>query len=195
MNIRQTLKTVIPKPSVLIALLAAPIGLSGYFFVTLYSNKFLLEQEVGYFDVQNSFVRTLLFDNSISEWFTRASDFLFWGVVAAIILVIAWAVSAAKTTKANHAAVQQFQNFNDSTSSWHAHFVAQIVVKALLVVIGLYLLFSLIFSLTPSLIETSAAVIDNTGNIPSVLFVNLKIYLYAVGIAATTKAFRHIIVE
>lgn len=195
MNIRQTLQLIVPKPSILVGLLAVPIGMSGYFFVTLYSNKFLLEQEVGYFDVQNSFVRTLLFDNSISEWFTRASDFLFWGVLAAITLVIAWAVSAAKTTKANHEAVQQFQNFSSSASSWHTHFIVQIVAKILLVIISFYLLFALMFSLTPALIETSAALIDKSGGIADVLLVNLKIYLYVIGVATAIKAFRHITVE
>lgn len=195
MEVRQILKTIVPKPSIWLGLLTVPLVLSGYFLTKLYSNKFVLEQDFGYFDVQNSFVRTLLFDNSISEWFTRASDFLFWGVLAAIILVIAWAVSAAKTTKANHEAVQQFQNFSSSASSWHTHFIVQVVVKILLVIISFYLLFALMFSLTPALIETSAALIDKSGGIADVLLVNLKIYLYVIGVAIAIKAFRHITVE
>lgn len=195
MNLKQTLKQIVPKPSIWLGLLAVPLALSGYFLTKLYSNKFVLEQDFGYFDVQNSFVRTLLFDNSISEWFTRASDFLFWGVLAAIILVISWAVSAARTTKANHQAVEQFQNFNTSASSWHTHFVVQVVIKVLLAAIALYLMFALTFSLIPSLIEVSAALIDKTGGIAPVVLVNLRIYLYVLGVATAIKAFRHIAVE
>lgn len=191
------IKAVLPKPSIAILLLLPPIATTIYFFVTQYSNKFIVEQNVTFFDIQNGFVRSLIFDNKISDFFLRFSDFAFWGVFAAIILVISWFVSAARTTKRNHEVVANFENFQVDRSTWRGHFLVEIGLKVLLVGLIAYLLLLILASLTPNLLNAIGGVLteSTSHNILQVALANLYIYLAEIGVVIAIKLFKIIIVE
>lgn len=187
----------LPKPVALTSLTAIPLVFTVYFLVTQYSNKFIAEQSVDYFDIQNELVRKILFDNRLAVGFTRASDFIFWGVIAAAAIVISWFVGVVKTTTSNHKAVEGFNNFQSSEGSWHRTYIVKIVIKTLLAVISLYLLIATISKYIPN-ISTEIGVqlrSPSTENIITVVRANLIVYLCLVLTASVIKMFRHIQVE
>lgn len=187
------LKQILPQLWVSILLLVVPIGLTIYFFVTQYSNKFLLEQNVDYYQIQNGFVRSLLFDNKLTSFMTRSSDFIFWGVVAAVALLIAWFFSVAKTTAQNHNTVEGFENFQTNAAEWHRHFVVEIVVRILLFVVGVYMLVLCAFTLAPELVTAVAAQLSGESDaIVRIFLLNLYTYIALFVAAVCYKNFRHI---
>jgi len=187
-------KIFVPKLWVAVLLLFIPIALTIYFFVSQYSNQFLVEQQVGYFDIQNQFVARLLFDNSVSDLFNRVSDFLFWGVLAAIILVISWFVSVSKTTVHNHTAAENFVNFQQSKQGWHGSFAAKLIIKGILALLVVYLLAVIFAKLTPNLVTATGNVITDAsvGSMAKVVASNAYIYGALLAIVVMIKGFRHI---
>lgn len=174
-----------------------PIAATIYFFATQYSNKFIVEQNVSFFDIQNGFVRSLVFDNKISTFFLRFSDFAIWGVFAAIILVVSWFISTARTTKRNHEVVTSFENFQVDRSTWRGHFMVEIGLKVLLVGLVLYLLMLILSTLTPNLVNAIGATLTeaNAHNIQQVALANAYIYLAELAVVVATKLFKIIIIE
>ena len=191
------IRAVLPKPSIAILLLLPPIAATIYFFVTQYSNKFIVEQNVNFFDIQNGFVRSLIFDNKISDFFLRFSDFAFWGVLAAVILIISWFISVARTTKQNHEVVASFENFQVDRSTWRGHFMVEIGLKVLLVGLVLYLLLLILSTLTPNLVNAIGATLTeaNAHNIQQAVLANAYIYLAEIAIVVAMKLFKIIIIE
>ena len=187
----------IPKPSTALLLLILPVSLTIYFVVSQYSNKFIVEQNVNYLDVQSDFVRTILFENRLSEFFVRFSDFALWGILAAIILVSVWFIGASKAAAHNHVAVEDFRNFRVDRTSWHGHFAVEVGLKTLLVIIITYLCMIILAKLVPQLIQNiGVALGDNTTqNILAVVIANMYIYGAELGIVLAAKAFRHIQID
>ena len=187
----------LPSPAVALSLLAVPLAATVYFVFTQYSNKFIAEQSVDYFDIQNEFVRKILFDNSFAASFNRFSDFAFWGILAAIVIVVSWFFSVMKTTASNHTIVEGFNNFQTESSTWHRNFIIKIVIKVLLVIIGLYAFIRLLSQFIPDISATIGVQLrENTSeNIKNIIVANLVAYVALLFIATAVKMFRHINVE
>lgn len=142
---------ILPSGAVTLSLLGLPIILSIYFIISRYSELFVTEQEITYFDVQNNWLGLIFLDQKWVELFNRLMDFAFWGVLAAIVLVGAWLFSAAKVAIENHYASEEFVNFRDSKESWHTHFFVTGFLKVMLVFIIIFAVFSLIGQRIPAL--------------------------------------------
>ncbi|MBP9738513.1 hypothetical protein KBD20_02385 [Candidatus Saccharibacteria bacterium] len=187
----------IPKASTALLLLILPVSLTVYFVVSQYSNKFIVEQNVNYLDVQSDFVRTILFENRISELFVRFSDFALWGMLAAVILVSAWFIGASRTAAHNHMAVEDFRNFKVNRTSWHGHFAIEVGLKTLLVIIVTYLFMMILAKLVPQLIQNVGVALSEYSlqNVLDVVIANAYIYCAQLGIVIAIKAFKHIQID
>lgn len=194
---KKYLTLLLPSPAVAISLLSIPLAATVYFVFTQYSNKFIAEQSVDYFDIQNEIVRKLLFDNSFAASFNRFSDFAFWGILASIVIVVSWFFGVMKTTASNHTAVEGFNNFQTESSSWHRNFVIKIVIKVLLVIISLYTFIRLLSQFIPDIsLAIGAQLRENTSeNIKNIVIANVIAYLALLVIVTAIKMFRHINVE
>lgn len=194
---KKLLVLILPTPSVAIALLALPLTSTTYFLFTQYSNKFIAEQSVDYFDIQNELVRKILFENSLAAGFNRFSDFLFWGILAAIIIVISWFIGVVKTTASNHSAVETFNNFQTDNASWNRSFAVKVIIKVLLVLIALYSLIRILSTYIPEISAAIGAQLreGSKENLINIFLANAVVYVSLLVIVVSYKIFRHISVE
>ena len=140
-----------PSPAVILSFFALPLIFTIYFVVTRFSDQFIAKQDLTYFDVQNSLIGQLFITQAWLDWFNRFMDFALWGMLAGLVLVIAWLISSAKTALANHEAEEGFRNFSVSKETWHGQFVAVAIVKILLIIVMIFCLFSLLGQAIPML--------------------------------------------
>lgn len=145
------IKSIFPSMAVTASLFILPIVLTLYFVVTQYSDKFIAEQDISYFDVQNNWLGQLFIDQKWVEWFNRFMDFAFWGILAAVVLVGVWMFTSAKVAMKNHYNEENFVNFQETKTRWHTHFFIVVVIKIAAVLILLFALFTLIGQRIPAL--------------------------------------------
>ena len=150
-----------PSPATTLSLFILPVLFSIYYVVTKFSDRFITEQEITYFDVQNSWTGQFFVTQTWLEWFNRFMDFALWGMLAAIILIFAWFVSSARTALSNHEAVEEFKNFREEKSSWQENFIIVAVVKFVLVVMMVITFFALLGQAIPLLGMNISSILDN----------------------------------
>lgn len=150
-----------PTPAVTLSLFILPVLFSIYYVVSKFSDRFISEQEITYFDVQNSWTGQFFVTQAWLEWFNRFMDFALWGMLAAIILILAWFVSSAKTAISNHEAVEGFKNFREQKNSWHQNFVVVAIVKVLLVIMMAITFFALLGQAIPLLGMNVSSIIES----------------------------------
>ncbi len=149
-----------PSPAVILSFFALPLIFGIYYVVTRYSDSFITSQEISYFDVQNSYIGTLFVTQGWLEWFNRFMDFALWGMLAGIILIIAWLISSARTALKNHETETTFRNFSVSKETWHGQFIAVAVVKVLLIIVMFFCFFSLLGQAIPLLAANIATLLQ-----------------------------------
>jgi hypothetical protein len=140
-----------PSLATILSFFILPLIFGIYFAVTRFSDQFVAEQDLTYFDVQNSVVGQFFITQAWLDWFNRFMDFALWGLFAAIILIIAWLISSAKTAVHNHETEEGFRNFHIAKNTWHSHFLAVGVVKVILVLVMVFCFFSLLGQAIPLL--------------------------------------------
>jgi hypothetical protein len=150
-----------PSSATTLSLFILPVLFSIYYVVTKFSDRFITEQEITYFDVQNSWTGQFFVTQTWLEWFNRFMDFALWGMLAAIILILAWFVSSARTALSNHEAVEEFKNFREEKSSWQQNFIIVSVVKFVLVVMMVITFFALLGQAIPLLGMNISSILDN----------------------------------
>lgn len=150
-----------PSPATTLALFILPVLFSIYYVVTKFSDRFITQQDITYFDVQNSWTGQFFVTQTWLEWFNRFMDFALWGMLAAIILIFAWFISAAKTAINNHEAVEEFKNFREQRSSWHQNFIIVAIIKVILVVMMLITFFALLGQAIPLLGMNISSILDS----------------------------------
>lgn len=194
MKIFTYLKTILPSAAVFSALFALPIALIIYFVVSQYSDRFILEQNITYFDVQNNWLGQAFIDQKWLEWFNRFMDFAFWGVAALVILLLVWAISSAKIAFKNHYAQENFTNFSVNKSSWHGHFFTVFVLKAILIAIIVYAVLAVVGKQIPVLsIQVSVALFDTTWtSIYPAMLTGFVLVGYQLLIVICIKLFKHL---
>ena len=184
-----------PKSTTLLVFASLVILLTIYFFVSQYSSSFITNEGYAIFDGgdQNILVR-VIFYLPWASWIDRSLDFIFWGVLAAIVLIIAWSISAAKTSFANHHLVEGFENFQESKQQWHRHFIVALFVKMLLIITSAYLAGATLFKLIPSLSTSvnDALTTTNLAQVSQVTLAALYLFFALFGIAICVKTFRHV---
>ena len=149
-----------PSPATTLSLFILPVLFSIYYVVTKFSDRFIAEQEITYFDVQNSWTGQFFVTQTWLEWFNRFMDFALWGMLAAIILILAWFVSSARTALSNHEAVEEFKNFREEKSSWQENFIVVAIVKFVLVVMMVITFFALLGQAIPLLGMNISSILD-----------------------------------
>lgn len=184
-----------PSGAWLIGFIGFVIVLIVYFIVTLYSNSFVQTSSLTIFeDAQNDFLTRMLVYAPWVGWIDRSLDFLFWGAIAAIGIVIAWAVSSTKVSIANHKIIQQSSNFSGTSKQWNKGFAAALGLRIILVFIALYMAGALITKFMPNLSGSIGLllyrpnVINALKVIPDAFFCWLMLAI----IASCVKAFRQI---
>ena len=150
-----------PSPATTLSLFILPVLFSIYYVVTKFSDRFIAEQDITYFDVQNSWTGQFFVTQTWLEWFNRFMDFALWGMLAAIILIFAWFVSSARTALSNHEAVEEFKNFREEKSSWQENFIIVAIVKFVLVVMMVITFFALLGQAIPLLGMNISSILDN----------------------------------
>jgi hypothetical protein len=169
-----------PSPAQTIAFFALPILFTIYFVITRFSDQFITKQNLTYFDVQNSLIGQFFVTQAWLAWFNRFMDFALWGMLAGVVLIVAWLISSAKIAIENHEAEESFRNFTVSKETWHGHFLAVVVVKILLVIVMLFCIFSLIGQAIPLLaanIATMLQAVTRSGILATAYSVLLIIFL------------------
>lgn len=176
----------------LVALLAA------YFVVAQYSNVFIEREGIGAFEAAGqSPLAKFLFYTPWAMWVDRALDFFFWGVIAAIIIVLVWAIGASKTSFANHKLVEKFQNFSADSQQWNQGFAVAVILRVLLVFIGLYLTGATITRFVPNLSVAVDVILykQSPQNILQGLLKASILWLAMAAIISCIKIFRHIEID
>jgi hypothetical protein len=195
MKIRSYLQAILPTTAVAVSLLVLPFVLTVYFVVSQYSNRFILEQEVTYLDVQNNWLGQIMLNQSWVEYFNRFMDFAFWGFAAFIVLILAWAIGSTKVAFKNHYAAQEFNNFQVNKSTWHGSFFIVLVLKVMLVGIMLYALLAIIGRQAPALSAHISILLQGRVTwvaLQPVLLSNAYIFLLQYVIAVSLKSFKHL---
>jgi hypothetical protein len=197
MKLSTYLKSIFPGPAIIASFFALPLVLTMYFVVTQYSDRFILEQNVSYFDVQSNWLGQFILDQKWLDWFNRFMDFAFWGIGALIVLVGLWAISSAKVSFKNHYAQEDFKNFSASKSSWHSKFFIVLLLKIVLVVLFTYSILAIVGKLIPQLSLTVSGALQEVSwaTIYPVLLVCLGIIAYQFLLVTSIKLFKHLRAE
>lgn len=189
--------SLLPSRAATLSLLALPSLLTFYFVATQYSQNFIVEQEITYFEVQSNWLGQLVLDQQYLEWFNRFMDFAFWGMLALVVLIIAWAFGSSRTSLQNHYAQERFQNFHESKVHWHEHFFVVLFLKSILVVLIVYSFFAIIGKYIPQLSANISTLLASpvTHNYMSVALTFCVLFVYQYVIAASIKLFKHMKAE
>jgi len=197
-KVKNYLRALLPSSAWLAGVAGVVVLLIAYFFVAQYSDVFIEREGIGAFETagQDPLAR-FLFYTPWAMWVDRALDFLFWGVIAAIVIVLAWAVGASKTSFANHKLVEKFQNFNADARQWNQSFMVAVILRVLLAFIGLYLLGAVITRFVPNLsVAVDTILYKRTlGNILDGFLKAFFLWLAVAAIISCIKIFRHIEID
>lgn len=191
---RKYLTALFPSLAALIGMLALPILVTTYYVITGYSSQYANDANIDYVDIQGSFLGNMLLEQRWVDWFNRFMDFAFWGMLAAIVLVIIWLVSSAKTATKNHYAQESFTNFQTPTSSWHTHFFVVAVLKVIMILIFLYTLLAILGQSIPH-IQTAVLQAQKTPGseaVWSVVLTCLGMVSYQYLAVTSLKIFKHL---
>lgn len=191
---RKYLGTLFPSLAVTLGMLVLPAVLTVYYVVTGYSNRFVSEENINYFDVQGNFLGKALIEQGWISWFNRFMDFAIWGLLAAIVLVGIWLVSSAKVATKNHYAEQSFQNFRETGGSWHGHFFTVAVLRIILVLVMIYSVLAIIGKSIPQLQTTITIALHDyslTG-VKEVALAALSIFAFEYLVVTSVKVFKHL---
>jgi hypothetical protein len=191
---RNYLKNIFPSLAATFSFFILPIIVSVYFVVTGYSDRFVSEQNINYFDVQGNFLSKALITDSWISWFNRFMDFAVWGIVAAVILVALWLFSSAKIATKNHYQQESFENFKDSKNSWHRHFFIVALLKVILGAIVIYSILAIIGKSVPQLETTITIALQDYSaiNLRECVLAGLSIVLLQYMIITSIKTFKHL---
>jgi hypothetical protein len=169
-----------PSLATILSFFILPLIFGVYFAVTRFSDQFIAEQELTYFDVQNNVIGQFFITQAWLDWFNRFMDFALWGLFAAIILIIAWLISSTKTAVLNHKTEEGFRNFHVAKNTWHSNFIAVGVVKIILVLVMVFCFFSLLGQAIPLLATNVTSLlqgVDLSGIIALIYTVLLIVFL------------------
>lgn len=156
---RRYLQYMLPTPAMWVSTLILPTVLTIYFLVTQYGNSFIETQGLDYAAIQGNVLATVLLSGQIGDIITRAMDFVFWGVLASIGLLIFWGVSVARTSVQNNSAISSFAN--SGNNDWHQKVLVLVGVKIITVIIMIYALISLLTQAIPRLAIGTAEVLQS----------------------------------
>lgn len=133
-----------PSPAATLMLFILPLLFTVYFVITRFSDKFIAEQNITYFDVQHSLMGQFFVTQTWLDWFNRFMDFALWGMFGAIIVIIAWLVSTSRTAVDNHNMQTNFRNFKEHKTAWHQRFLVVATMKIILGISMFVAFFSLL---------------------------------------------------
>lgn len=167
-------KNLLPSPVVLLYGLIVPTIISLYVFVDRSLINTVNSSEVNYFSFADSWLGTIIIDQSWQIWLARALDFVLWGVIGGLILLMFWVISSSRIAIHNHKVQEKFVNFNIPKGTWHSHFAVIALVKALILFLIIYCLGILVFSALPPVID-SASTLSNGIDLSSGLSLGLSI--------------------
>lgn len=187
-------RELLPSGAATLGMLALPLVLTLYFVITRYSQEFIASTQVNYFDVQESLLTQWFISQAWLEWFNRFMDFAFWGVIALIVIMCAWAYSSTKVALSNHYTQQEFANFKTTKTAWHEKFFIVLIIKVILIVLVLYSIFAIIGKSIPQLAASISAVVYdfNVAGLKSPIVAFLAIFIYQYLIASSIKIFKHL---
>ena len=139
---KNVIKTILPSPVAVLLTLFLPVIASVYLIVTHYAEQVITSEETAYTVAQNQVLGKLFFSTSLIDSFNRIMDFVFWGVIAFVVMIIIWAIGYIKVTVKNHYAQEDFTNFQEDKLLWHEHFVVVIMLKIISICLIIYSVFS-----------------------------------------------------
>lgn len=185
----------LPKGSTFMAIGGITLMLVIYFLASHYSNGFIEAEGYSAFDgAQNNPLIRVIYFVPWASWIDRALDFAMWGVIAAAFFVIAWSISATRTTFTNHRLVEGFENFKDQKAQWRKNFMFAMILRVVLIFIIIYLVSTIIFKIIPGLslaVFTIIYYLDFPG-VVQILLNCVYMFLALSGVAMAIKMFRHI---
>lgn len=191
-KVRSYLERIFPSAFVTLSLTLLPIILAGYYTITRLSDQVANSDSLNFADFQNNFLAIFFLSKSWVLWFNEALDFILWGAVAAIILVVIWAVGATRVAVDNHNAQTRFKHFRVDEGTWHSQFVIVVIIKVLLVAIALYCAVLILVQAIPQLgLSVERAVQSFSWNtFKQALFAGLAIFVLQYVIATCIRLFR-----
>jgi len=185
----------LPRGSTFMLFIGITLMLVVYFLASHYSNGFIEAEGYSAFEgTQDNPLIKLTYFVPWSSWIDRALDFAMWGVIAAAFFVIAWSISATRTTFTNHRLVEGFENFKEQKTQWRKNFMFAIILKTVLVFIILYLVSTIMFKIIPALSIAVFTIIYYL-DVPGVAQILLRcffLFLALSGVAVSVRMFRHI---
>jgi len=173
-----------------ISFLILPAVFGIYFFVSSFSDQFIKTQGIDYVAAQNNVLAQLYISGSLANFITRFMDFAFWGVLAAIFLLISWSFSVTKTSLQNRSIEQQFVNFQIPKKSWHSNLAAVLAIKTTSGILIIYFIIRIIINAIPMLSLGVSKFINHNGSVPYIFFAVFYLVLLQAVITALVSLFR-----
>jgi hypothetical protein len=177
-----------------IATFFLPILASIYFITTHYADQYTKLEEMAYTEAQQNFLGNLFLKQQMIEWFNRLMDFVFWGIIGIIVMVLVWAFSAIRIAIKNHYAQEDFANFQTERTIWHEHFFTVLVLKVALVILITYTTLLIIGRALPRLSVDVARATDafSATTLLQALMTGATIVGYQLLIICCVKIFKHL---
>lgn len=194
-QIQQFRKMFIPSSATLFVLLGVVILLVGYFLVSQYSNNFISQEGYGALDgTEGNLLIRVIYYLPWTLWLDRALDFASWGVIASIVLVIAWSFSASKAALTNHVLIENFKNFKEQKKRWHQNFLAASLLRVVLVFSILYFMVLILIRFVPELSLSINNVLSSySPNLVLIVIARSALLWLALSfVAICVKTFKHV---
>lgn len=190
---RRYLEIIMPTTAQFLACLIAPTVLTIFFVVAQYSSNFISTQGVDQEIVRNNILANLYVTGALQQSFNRFMDFAFWGVIAAIVILLIWAVSVARTSVTNHIVEEGFENFTQQKTRWHEHFIVVAFIKLVLIFTMLYAVSNFVVSAVPALAAGAALCVQSVtlSHTLSLLYGVLLMVLFQVLLVVSLRLFKH----
>lgn len=189
--------TILPPLYTALLCLVLPLFLTVYFWILRYREAFTSSENFDYFATQQDFLGRLLISEKLASALDTFINFAFWGVLAAIVLVVVWLVSAARVTIANHGAVGQFRNFRVSKSDWHGKFAVTATLKIIILGFIVYCIISILVKAIPGVSVTVSHFISQSdfGKGLQLILANGRLFLLQIGVIVAIRIYRRIEIE
>jgi hypothetical protein len=190
----KSLRNFIVSPATAISFLILPFVVGLYYYITIYTDRFINRPGATFFDVQSTILTSFFLEQKWIGFFNRFMDFALWGMLAAVVIIGGYLFSGAKVAVQNHYTEESFVHFKVPKNSWHGHFIVVAVVKFVLITGMIYCLIAFVGQAMPLLAINIGNSIQNftTSDLIRVVYIFGLIVLLQYIFVVCFKLFRSI---
>lgn len=191
---KNIIKTIIPSSTAVMMTLFLPIIASIYFAVTHFADKMTAAGDMAYIEAQHDLLGRFFINENLVNGFNRLMDFVFWGVIALVVMVLIWVISSIRVSIKNHYAQEEFTNFRANKFLWHQNFFVVFVLRTILIVLIGYSFLAILGKVLPRLSVDISSVVGsfNAVNLRQALVSVVILIGYQLLVITSIKIFKHL---